>query len=288
VNEEDYPALFRSAEGASGVTQNAYLRFILAQSILLAIGATLALYPFGSVVVSTLSAAVFFTSLGVTILARTKHFQRIWYQARALAESIKTASWRFMMASEPFTAETASSEITFQNLLRELLKENESLGDYFAGASAAARQLTDRMREVRNFPLAEKIAFYQQNRIRDQRTWYATKAMIHQKRGKFWFGILVTLYILAAVCALVRIAAPEFKFYPSGTLAVVASGVLTWIQAKKYSEIAAAYNLASHEIGIIEEQLKTINSGEEFSAFVADAESAFSREHTQWAARRHD
>jgi hypothetical protein len=81
---------------------------------------------------------------------------------------------------------------------------------------------------------------------------------------------------------------PGFKFYPTGIAAVGASGVLTWIQAKKYSEIAAAYNLASHEIGAIQEQIKTINSVDAFSAFVADAENAFSREHTQWAARRHD
>jgi hypothetical protein len=190
VNEEGYPALFRSAERASCAAQAAYLRLVVAQSVSLVIGATLALDPFGSSIIAILSAAVFFGSVVITILARTKHFQRIWYQARALAESIKTASWRFMMAAEPFSSDSMSSEITFQKLIRELLKENESLSDYFAGTSAAEEQLTDRVREVRNFPLPEKMKFYLDHRIREQRAWYSRKATIQQKRGKFWFAIL--------------------------------------------------------------------------------------------------
>ena len=59
------------------------------------------------------------------------------------------------------------------------------------------------------------------------------------------------------------------------------------MQAKRFSDLAASYALAAHEIGFINEQAGRVGNDEEkFSSFVADAETAFSREHTQWVARR--
>ena len=58
------------------------------------------------------------------------------------------------------------------------------------------------------------------------------------------------------------------------------------MQAKRYSELAASYALTAHEISLIREQALNPSTEEEFSKFVSDAENAFSREHTQWSARR--
>ena len=58
------------------------------------------------------------------------------------------------------------------------------------------------------------------------------------------------------------------------------------MQAKKFSELAASYTLAAHEINIIKSLSLEEMTEEEFSIFVGDAENAFSREHTQWVARK--
>ena len=56
---------------------------------------------------------------------------------------------------------------------------------------------------------------------------------------------------------------------------------------QRHSELASAYALTAHEIGIIEERARGTSTNKEFSNFVNDAEQAFSREHTQWIARQH-
>ncbi len=66
----------------------------------------------------------------------------------------------------------------------------------------------------------------------------------------------------------------------------MAGGVLTWIQVKRFQEIATAYALTAHEIGIVRGHLADSDTDEEFSEFVKDAENAFSREHTQWVVRQ--
>jgi len=66
----------------------------------------------------------------------------------------------------------------------------------------------------------------------------------------------------------------------------MAASVLSWMQAKRFSELAASYALAAHEISLIREKSMLPNTPDEFSQFVGDAENAFSREHTQWVARK--
>ncbi|EKA6789224.1 SLATT domain-containing protein, partial [Salmonella enterica] len=65
-----------------------------------------------------------------------------------------------------------------------------------------------------------------------------------------------------------------------------AASIVGWVQIKKYNELAVSYFLTAHEIGDIKEQFNYISSENDFLEFVNNAEKAFSREHTQWLARR--
>jgi hypothetical protein len=288
VTDNDYPALYRSADAASKSTKRGHVAIVWAQSGCLILGAAVGLWPSESRVAAVIAALLFLASLAVTIFARTQRFQQGWYQARALGESIKTTSWLYIMGADPYNVDDVSAAQVFRATLTQLLEDNRSLGDYFESTPSADEQLTPRMEEVRQLSVGEKVDFYRNYRINDQRQWYAQQATANRNQGKVWFGILVALYMLATVSVLIRVAAPDFKYYVSGLLAVAASSVLTWIQLKRYSEIAAAYVLTSHEIGIIQQGLGSISDAEQLSTFVANAESAFSREHTQWAARRRE
>ena len=62
--------------------------------------------------------------------------------------------------------------------------------------------------------------------------------------------------------------------------------IIGWIQIKIFNEIASSYVLAAHEIGIIKTSINQVSTETNFSEFVNEAERAFSREHTQWTARR--
>jgi hypothetical protein len=69
-------------------------------------------------------------------------------------------------------------------------------------------------------------------------------------------------------------------------LATSASAALTWLQAKKHNELSLSYVLAAQEIVLIKGEALSVNSEKKLSGFVLDAENAFSREHTQWVARK--
>ena len=75
---------------------------------------------------------------------------------------------------------------------------------------------------------------------------------------------------------------------PVEVIATAAGAVLTWLQAKKHSELNSSYGLTAHEIVLIKGEALSVKTEKELSEFVVNSESAFSREHTQWAARKSD
>ena len=92
--------------------------------------------------------------------------------------------------------------------------------------------------------------------------------------------------ILAIVSVLIRIAYPSWDKLPTEVLAVAAASVLSWMQVKRFQDLSTSYNFTAQEIGMIKGVLQGVYDEEKFSDFVSDAENAFSREHTQWLARR--
>ena len=101
-----------------------------------------------------------------------------------------------------------------------------------------------------------------------------------------WFCIMVGFHAAAIFLLLIQIANPEWDLLPTEALIVAAGGVLTWIQIKKYQDNSTAYSLTAHEIGFIRQGSESAKTEEQLSDFVKDAENAFSREHTQWVARK--
>lgn len=211
-----------------------------------------------------------------------------WYRGRALAESIKTSCWKYCMGAEPF-GNGDSPQVTraeFRSYLSEILQANRHIGDRMPPDKAAHDQITESMEEVRALPLEERIKYYDTLRIREQRAWYANKAGLNKKASRSWVITSVIAYACAIVMSLVRITLPGFAFWPIEPVIVIASSILGWMQIKKFNELASSYTLTAHEIGIIQGRVLEMKAEDEFSKFVADAEQAFSREHTQWVARQ--
>jgi hypothetical protein len=289
MEHNEYPALYRAADSASNSAQARYLFSIRVHICLLVIGAALTVNPLPTKEFSLVHALIFLGAIGISILLAAKNYEKTWYGARALAESVKTASWRFMMKADPFLDASSVKEVKslFRNLLSEILRTNNQLGEVLGGMNSDGDQITDSMTSVRANNLQERKETYLKYRIDEQRKWYATKSALNKRRGAQFFFALMTFQILAVIFVLLRIVYPEWKLWPTDIFVVAAGGVVTWIQLKRYREITAAYSLTAHEIGIIRGKLQDSDNDEEFSEFVKDAENAFSREHTQWAAK-HD
>lgn len=284
MKEEDYPALYRAADAASVEAQNSFLYCVAAYAALSVIGAALAVGGIESKTSAAWAAILFAGGLGVSVVMAIKKYENTWYRARAVAESVKTASWRFMMRAEPFAS--ADENKPFTALLQRILKEHSDLAHALAGRIAEGDQITKRMVDLRQSSLDDRMQAYHQHRIGNQRSWYAKKSQTNKIVGERWFKAFVALQGAAIICAILRVASPEFKFWPIEVFVVAATSVFGWMQVKRFRELAAAYAVTAHEIGLASAELADVKTEGEFSSFVGDTENAFSREHTQWVARR--
>lgn len=284
----DYPALYLAAGKLSADSQRLYLRLIRTEYGLLLIAAlgSLELAKSRSYYVSY--ALIFFLSLGVLLIRYWRKPERDWYKGRALAESIKTSSWRYCMRSKPFADahNLVERRAEFRDYLRGVLDANRHIGDKMPPEEATQDQITATMEATRALPLEERKAIYDTGRIREQRDWYSSKAAANKRASRRWMIFGVVAYGLAIATVLLRLVYPDWKWWPTEVFIVVASSIVGWVQVKKFNELASAYTLTAHEIGIIQTRISEIRNEAEFSDFVNEAEQAFSREHTQWVARR--
>lgn len=102
MEQKDYPGLYRAADTASVKAQSAYLRSFQWHIVTLVTGAALAVNPAPTALYSLINAGVFLAALGISVLIASKRYEKSWYSARAVAESVKTSTWRYMMRAEPF------------------------------------------------------------------------------------------------------------------------------------------------------------------------------------------
>ena len=188
------------------------------------------------------------------------------------------------MRAEPFNS--AGAERRFLEILNNIINQNKNLLLELSKVLTQHHQITEKMKEIRNMSVKERFDFYLKHRVEDQLKWYSKKAKENSKSRTKWFILMIGLQTFAVIFVLCRIAWPEFKYWPPEVLAVASGGILTWIHVKKFQDLSSAYSLAAYEISIIKAGATNINTEEDLSNFVLDTENAFSREHTQWIARK--
>ncbi len=201
------------------------------------------------------------------------------------------ATWRYMMRAEPFEDAPQLKDVRrkYAAFLKEILDANSHVRDSISRRPNAGDQITLKMDEFRALPLSERRELYQIDRIKQQRDWYIKKVKLNRRYFVGWIIFCILVQSAAIVLALLRSVLPDFfSLWPSEPLLVVATASIGWIQIKKFNELASAYSLTAHEIGIVQTRLGSVDGESEFSEFVNESELAFSREHTQWVARQND
>jgi hypothetical protein len=283
------PAVYLAADKASGSGQRLALGFRASQLIALVLAAVLGAIPAsgGKVEWGALLAGVLFGMVGLveaTIL--TIQPERTWYQGRAVAESVKSLAWRYAVAGLPFGKLDASGGNADQRMaqrLREILNDFQDV--HLVPLETPADEITHWMRSLRASSLAARKRIYQKFRIENQRAWYATNALRNQRRSVFWSIALLIIQSLGIVGAVFK-GVGVINFEALGILAAVAASALAWLQIKQHATLSQAYSHASHELSAIETSIAPIHQEADWAAFVDDAESAISREHTAWQAKR--
>lgn len=285
MTEQDFPALYRSADQLSLDSQRHFFRALLIHLTVLVLAAIFSVISLPGKWGAFFQLLALLAALGCSIYLWAVRPERYWYAGRAVAESVKTITWRYVSKAEPFNKEDAIARSDFKQSLEMIFHQNKDVCAKLT-SHADAEQFTDAMQAMRQSSLEKRKENYCENRIKNQRTWYAKKANFNKKMANLFFGLLIGMNVIGVILAILKITDVNPAYLPVDIVLAIAAGLLSWIQAKRFTELSASYALTAHEIGFINQQSATIDSEEQFSKFVGDAENAFSREHTQWAARR--
>ena len=289
INDEDFPGLYHSADRASLHSQMLYFWGLGVYLALLVLAALVSFVWPSDTRGAIASASLFLITLGILIGLKVKKPDDTWYNGRAVAESVKTRSWRWMMQAAPYE-DNISPDIArkeFISDLRSILEQNRSLSRELSSSTVVLDPISEKMQTIRGQSVTERLKIYQEQRISNQAAWYSKKSLFNKRRSLQWFCISIALHAAAIGMLLYRIKEPGVSV-PVEVVATAAGAVLTWLQAKKHNELNSSYGLTAHEIVLIKGESLLVKSEKELSEFVVNSESAFSREHTQWAARKSD
>ncbi|MDN4641785.1 DUF4231 domain-containing protein [Agreia sp. PsM10] len=285
---EDFPALYRATNNKSLQGQQEFLRLFrlrLFSLLIAAIGGAVAIPVFGIAVGAWLAFIAFVVALGAELLLASRKPERIWYEGRAAAESVKTLTWRFMVGGETFES-TAPIGQAERELLRELKGILQDLNELdLSSSDASSSQISDQMRAIRLLPFNDRRDLYRWGRIDDQRKWYAKKALWNSTRASRWSGVVIGSEV-AGVLLGGLVAFGALTFDALGILAAIAATVTAWVQAKQHQNLATAYSITSLELASVLSEIDLIEDESNWAKFVGQSEEAISREHTLWRASR--
>jgi len=292
LTENDYPALFLQANAASAEGKRAYLDLTKGTLVLLAVGAGLAaasaVADSARPAIAAMSALVLAASVFLTIYHKATKPEQLWYGGRAVAESVKSMSWRYMMGAEPYFIDLSPAEADraliagFSSIARERRNVAPALGGRFFELP----QISDAMRRTRSYGLDERKNIYLTERIKSQRRWYSQEASHNRSAENRYFIFILVCQFSALAAAILLVGRPESKIKLTGLFTSLASALIAWLQLNQHKELAQSYCVTELDLGLVQEQAQYVKSDRDLSDFVGDAENAISREHTLWTARR--
>lgn len=288
MEHSDYPRTYREAGRISAEKQGLYRFLTLANLILLALGAAIgflgSIMDSNIVLLSRLGAASIFLAVVIWLALGLDHPDNKWFDARAVAESIKTMTWRYMMKASPYGQELTENEANerFFEEMRQILQEKSKISAQLQ-CPKDQTEITTFMSTTRSSSFEDRKGLYLEARVRDQKDWYSNKSMLNRSRSRWLFWIAFSLQVGAMGVAGFCFVCGGLDL--SGLMVTLAALVMTWLQVQQNAYLAHSYGSAAQEFAIIEAKALIVASEVDLGAFVDQAELAASREHTMWVSR---
>ena len=291
VQGRDFPSLYQSADRSSLSAQWRYLclqKCHMGSLILGSVGAAIVTIVPVTAVTWIYGALAIVLAIGVVLtwVSRARGYDKVWFDCRAIAESTKTATWRFMMKAAPFKDDITAEQSFLKNLqkIREARPSNSKhLAQSF---EADAQALSNFMKGIRQKSVDQRRDLYLKSRLRDQKIWYLKKAKFNSNKEECWFRAVVILQILAVAFAIIRSQLSGLPVNVVPLLMTFAAVAVAWSQMKRYGELTQSYSLAAQELGEQEAIASNVTTEAALLKLVEQAEETISREHTMWYARR--
>jgi SMODS and SLOG-associating 2TM effector domain 1/SMODS and SLOG-associating 2TM effector domain 3 len=279
LRDEDFPAVYRCSDA---ISMRAQRRFLATT------GSALGLVAFAAVMGAVsapwagwVGAGAFLLAVLVGALAITQNLERAWYDGRALAESAKSLTWLYSVRGGDLAA-LSSPEDVFRARLRALSGELERL-DFVMPVEGP--EISDRMREIRAAPLSARREIYLEYRVRDQISYYRKRGAQHGRDARR-FRKLTWFAEAFGIAGAVLKATSTLSVDLLGIGAAAAAAATAWLQTRDHVTVERAYELTARDLDAVIEDVPDGEAEQAWAAFVVDAETAMSREHVMWLARR--
>ena len=293
MEKQDYPKLYRESDILSIDAKRKHFWIVRSEiAILLFIAGITSIawdqVPNLRVAVEISSAILLVTAVFLSAILQMRKYDLVSFSGRAVGESIKTESWKFMMKTEPYNGAISDSvaEERFITRLGEILRRQPSICSELAPFLQDDKQITEFMRHIRGLTFQNRQTEYIKSRLEDQRLWYAEKAGWNKNQESKWFIITWMLQLAAIAFAIVVIGLGDYAINPVSILTTVGACVFSWTHARSYRELSQSYGLTAQELSLLESRARLISTEEELVEMVEDVERTISREHTVWLVRR--
>ena len=190
--------------------QSDYFNALILYLLLLILAAFVSFaYP-SNVYAAIGSASLFLVTSGILIWLQVQKPEDIWYNGRAVAELVKTRTWRWIMKAEPYDKDVSEDQakIEFLNDLNAILYQNTSLSHFLEWTPDLGEAISDKMVSIRGTSWSKRLETYIEDRIDNQSHWYSKKAHLNQHLAKRWFIVSIILHSSAILLLLYRIKEP--------------------------------------------------------------------------------
>ncbi len=290
LNDADLPELFQLADRASLAGQRRTILLTRAQLSLAVLSALAAGFGVGhgtaAKVLEICAVVSFALSLLPAVLLHSGSAQRLWYDGRAAAESVRSLAWKYAMRVQPFD-DDATADAEFATRLAAILALVPELGDQVESESHLAEEaITPPLVVLRQAPLSDRRQCYVRRRVEAQIDWYTEKAKGARQAAMAAGACAVAANALGVALGLARVVW-DLEVDLLGFFAALVAALAAYGQLRQYWPLAAAYRLTASELRqVLAMAAETGESESDWSDYCASAEAAVSREHTMWQARR--
>lgn len=287
MTEPKYPTIFEKADSKSLSAQKNFINLNKGILGLLVISTFLSSIKTDEKWIAVISSLLLVISLILTILIIFFKPEKTWYDGRAIAESAKSLTWKFITGTKPFSFKLKSidAEEKLIKNLKQIIGQKKEFFQLIGEEFGEGDQITQSMVDLRKLNLKDKIELYSSKRLEVQRKWYYNKSKENRKNKNLSFGAIITFQVLAIV-SLVLDYFGLIDFMTTPLMACLASSFIAWLQLKRFQELTESYGITATELNLIKSKVRHIKDESDFENFVDDAETAISREHTLWLARR--
>jgi hypothetical protein len=290
IPRESYPALYQAADASSVAGQASYRRLVQTELAFVLGGAAFGvlgafLRELGPLLPG-LSALSLLGAMATKLVNRQSGSDQRWFDGRAVAETVKTEAWRYMMRLTPYDQDASADDRLAVDLITAI-RARPSLQLTLNLLSDDPHQISDEMRRARALPLEGRRRLYIEDRLSDQASWYRRRALSNQVNGRRWFWLSLAGQAAAAAFAFTSIFETTLPL-PAlvGLFASIATAATAWTQLGRHDELSKSYALAYQELLMIRTLGEKVSTEEALDRLVTDGENAISREHTMWMAKR--